>query len=242
MYGLGEHYWLIRGLCGFRGDQNLLDIGCGCGKTALALMNTIRPPGSYTGFDIQPVLVEFVDRLFKQQRISSHFHVDCFPIVGNKYYSGTRQGVSAEAFEFPYADERFDMAVSFSVFTHLRNRAMVNYVNNLGRVMRRGSKLLLSFYLLDNSPEGNRGGDPWRPSQRREALMRSPRSADSADGDVLRVLKPEMPEFLVAYRLDHLLETFEKYGFSLSREPMFGSWSGRSDFFGHQDYLVFERK
>ena len=53
-YGLAEHFWLIRHVCGFRGDQQLLDVGCGFGKTAIALLRLIRPPGSYTGFDIQP--------------------------------------------------------------------------------------------------------------------------------------------------------------------------------------------
>src|SRR5437867_2421792 len=40
-YGLAEHFWLVRHVCGFRGDQQLLDVGCGFGKTALALLRVI---------------------------------------------------------------------------------------------------------------------------------------------------------------------------------------------------------
>jgi SAM-dependent methyltransferase len=237
-YSFAEHFWLLRYVCGFRGDQHLLDVGCGCGKTALALLRTIRPPGSYTGFDIQPNLIEFMQRLFAQLGITEYFRADCFPIT-NEFYRGAAQPVRAEDFEFPYEASRFDCAFLGSVFTHMLSEAVANYARNLARVVRAGGQILVSAFLLDNSPAGNSGGAPWADSPRLRALQ-EPSSV--IDQGRLKVLKPENPAFLVAYRLQFLTATFKNFACELVGEPLWGSWSGRSDFFGYQDYLVFRRE
>jgi SAM-dependent methyltransferase len=240
-FGLAEHFWQIRGLCGFRGDQHLLDVGCGFGKTALSLRRLIRPPGSYTGFDIQPHLIEFTQRLFGQLGLTDTFRTDCFPIAGNQYYRGAGEGTRPEDFVFPYNDNHFHCAVAFSVFTHLRSAALANYARNLARVLRPGGILLLSFYLLDNSPEGDPAGAPWTSSARRKSLTEAPEPVDPEDRGRLKVLLPHIPEYLVAYRLGYVLDVFREVGCYPQGGPLFGSWSGRSDFYGHQDCLIFRK-
>ena len=177
------------------------------------------------------------ERLLEQKGLADRFKADCFPIVGNNLYVGQKEGVAVEDFIFPYPDGYFHCAVAFSVFTHLRSRAMANYVGNLGRVMRAGSRLCLSFYLLDNSSE-DAGGPPWTDSPRRRALQDSP---DVTDAGVCKVLRTDKPEYLVAYRLAHIRDIFRQAGFSLERDPLYGAWSGRPDFYAHQDYLIFRK-
>lgn len=237
-YGLAEHFWLIRHVCGFRGDQHLLDVGCGFGKTAIALLRLIRPPGSYIGFDIQPKMVEFANTLFKQLGVSDRFRAECYPME-NTFYRGGPRPVRAETFEFPYETNQFDCAVLHSVFTHMLSQAVANYVRNLARVVKPGGRILVSVFLLDNSPEAGTGGEPWADSERRGALqeMLSPIHRGR-----LRVLKPENPEYMVAYRLEYLTTIFEKFGCRLVGEPLWGSWSGRSDSYCYQDYLLFQKK
>ena len=237
-YGLAEHFWLIRHVCGFRGDQQLLDVGCGFGKTAIALLRLIRPPGSYTGFDIQPKMVEFANTLFKQLGINGHFRAECYPME-NTFYRGGPRPARAETFEFPYETSRFDCAVLHSVFTHMLSQAVANYVRNLARVLKPGGRILVSVFLLENSPDAGTGGGPWAESERRGAMqdLLSPIHRGR-----LRVLKPENPEYMVAYRLEYLTTVFEKFGCRLVGEPLWGSWSGRSDFYCYQDYLLFQKK
>lgn len=237
-YGFAEHFWLLRHVGGFRGDQHLLDVGCGCGKTALAMLRTIRPPGSYTGFDIQPGLIEFMTRLFAQLGVSQHFRADCFPI-SNEFYRGADRPARAEDFEFPYAADTFDCAFLSSVFTHMLSEAVTNYARNLARVVRTGGRILVSAFLLDNSPEGDPGGAEWLDSPRRR-MLHEPTSP--TDRGRLKVLRPDNPGYLVAYRLEFLTTTFRELGCHLVDEPLWGSWSGRRDFFGYQDFLVFRRE
>lgn len=236
-YTLAEHFWLVRHVCGFRSDQHLLDVGCGFGKTALSLLRTIHPPGSYTGFDIQPKLIEFMSTLFAQLGVSEYFRADLFPI-SNQFYGSPGPAVQAEKFEFPYEANQFHCAVLFSVFTHMRSEAVANYMSNLARVVKPGGRILVSVFLLDNSPEGGPGGFPWADSPRRRALQEPP---DPRDQGRLRVLKPDNPEYLVAYQRGYLEQTFAQFGCQPVGEPLWGSWSGRSDFFSYQDFLVFQK-
>lgn len=236
--GIAEHYWQIRLLCDLQPTGRILDIGCGYGKTAIALKRYLKPPGGFVGFDIQPRLTSFATRMFKALKIDSYFRAEHHPIIGNPYYKGTDSGTPADQFVFPYPEREFDAVCSFSVFTHLRTGPLQNYAKNLGRVVKPGGKMLLSFYLLDNAPEAGNGGEPWAASQRRNALLDGP---DPAERGVLKVLNPRNPEYLVAYRVEYVRKAFAQFGFTLDRPPLFGSWAGRANYFGHQDYLVFRR-
>lgn len=237
IYGLAEHFWLLRHVAGYRGDQHLLDVGCGYGKTALSMIRTIRPPGSYTGFDIQPRLVDFMRRLFDQLGVSDLYRVDCFSI-DNEFYRGQGRAVRAEEFTFPYPAGRFDCCFLSSVFTHMLSEAAANYVRNLARVTRTGGRILVSAFLLDNAPHEGTGGDPWSDSERRLMLQDPPSPVDRGR---LKVLRPESPGYLVACRSEFLTTTFKDAGCRAVGEPLWGSWSGRSDFFCYQDFLLFEK-
>jgi SAM-dependent methyltransferase len=44
-------------LCGITSDEHVLEVGCGCGRLALALAERLGPPGRYEGFDVAQPLV-----------------------------------------------------------------------------------------------------------------------------------------------------------------------------------------
>jgi SAM-dependent methyltransferase len=234
IYGLAEHNWLLKYVCGYRGDQHLLDVGCGFGKTAFALLRAIRPPGSYTGFDIDLKVVNFLQTFFQQRGIADHFHADYFPIQ-NRFYAHQNAAIPAEEFVFPYAANRFHCAVLHSIFTHLLSAAVVNYVNNLGRVVRPGGRILVSTFLLENAPPPG----AWEASPRLRELQEPP---DPRDRGCLRVRYPYEPEYMVAYRQGFLTSAFAQARCQLAAEPVWGSWSGRPDFHSFQDYLVFRKE
>ncbi len=236
-YGLSENLLLIRLLTGYDGSGQLLDVGCGFGRTALALFHLIHPPGSYTGFDINPKIIAFAQKLFEQKERGGLFHFDHFPIA-NSFYPQENATASAEEFQFPYEASRFDLVVMFSVFTHLCTAAMTNYVLNISRVMRAGGRVLTSAFLLENTPTEQTTEKLWRNNPSRRTPQESP---DPRDHGKLKVINPAVPDHMVLYRLQTLTSAFQEAGFSLVGQPHWGSWSGRPDFLSHQDYLVFQK-
>jgi SAM-dependent methyltransferase len=236
-YGMGETQVILKMLADYRGDTHLLDVGCGFGRIAMGLLHMLRPPGSYTGFDINPMVISFANALFKQFGRSADFRFDHVPMT-NTFYTQERPQVDAERFQFPYPDNHFDVTVLFSVFTHLRVAAVQNYVRNFARVSRPGARVLTSVFLVENRPPSE-STPGWRPCSRRQQLCESP---DPRDRGQLLVANPTKPDYFVAFRLPMIQRIFIAEGFEQVGDPHWGSWSGRPDYLSYQDYVVFRKR
>lgn len=132
-------------LCGLRDDSVVLELGCSHGRTALGLLDYIRPPGRYEGLDISVEQVEFA-----QRRISGpfpHFNFTVADIRNGEY--NPRGRLSAEEFRFPYEDGIFDVVYAASLFTHLLPPVTAHYFGEVCRVLKPGGRCLFSFFILD---------------------------------------------------------------------------------------------
>ncbi len=132
-------------LCDLRPSSSVLEIGCNHGRTMLGLVDYIRPPGRYEGFDILPRQIDFA-----RSAIQTRFPAFRFQLadVYNGLYNPAGRS-SDDAFVFPYDDESFDVAYAASVFTHLLPPGAANYLRQTRRVLRPGGRCLFSFFLLD---------------------------------------------------------------------------------------------
>lgn len=217
-----EYRVFLRLFGGLRAESRVLDIGCGCGQIALELRDMLGKEGAYLGCDIHPGLIawsrsaiESVDRRF------TFHHLD----VRNGLYNPHGKE-SAASLKFPPSWGTFDVILLKSVFTHLRRAEAENYIRQIPSLLRPGGRCLASFFLLN-------------AEQRRHEAENRIRFRPSSEGAAYAV--PEIPEAIVAFEEQDVLEIIAQAGLALERPVVYGTWSGREDGLSHQDILVLTR-
>ena len=137
--------------CGLRPEHKVLDVGCGVGRIAVPLTAYLDSNGAYEGFDIVPQEVAWC-----ATHVSSKFPNFRFQLadVRNLTYN-PKGGTPASEYRFPYDDGSFDIVVVASVFTHMLSRDIDRYLMEVSRVLKRGGRCFVSFYLLNDEARKN---------------------------------------------------------------------------------------
>jgi SAM-dependent methyltransferase len=195
-------------------DADVLDIGCGIGRAAVALIPQLQA-GTYEGFDVVPQFVAWCSREITSRHPNFRFRM---ADVRNRQYN--RHGdVAPSEYEFPFADRSFDAALAASVFTHLEPDGVRRYLREAERVLRPGGVLVSTFFLVDDAVA---------------ELLRGPRPAFSLDhrltdaaGEPYLAADPRVPEFCVGIFEARLLEAAVDAGFEPGPGIERGWWSGR---------------
>src|SRR5512133_3585462 len=128
-------------------DANVLDIGSGMGRLAVALTSYLNSNGSYEGLDIVPSGVAWCNAKIASKYPNFHFAV---ADIYNKEYNPGGQ-VAASEYRFPYEDNTFDLVVLASVFTHLLPQDAEHYVAEIARILKVDGRCYASFSLLDDA-------------------------------------------------------------------------------------------
>ena len=223
---------ILRIYGGLRSDSNVLEIGCGLGRTAFPLRYTLINGGTYDGFEIAADKVEFLRDRFESAYPNFRFkRADVY----NTYYnpSGT---VTADRYVFPYADASFDVVYAASVFTHMLPDGVAAYLRQSARVLRANGRCVFSFFLLDHY----RPGRPRPLGFARPGFSFDHRLPGHDSDFAIGVL--ENPEEMCAYRLSLVERLAAEAGLKLARPALPGMWSGAFDsWVGSQDVIVLER-
>jgi SAM-dependent methyltransferase len=133
---------LMREHAGLDEGDRVLDIGCAIARNALALHRAFGSDISYAGFDIVPYGISWSRKRFAQLPGRYDFaHAD----VWNSFYN-PRGRARAEDFEFPYDDNAFDVSVATSVYTHMRRKAVAQYLSETARVTRSGGRAYFTLF------------------------------------------------------------------------------------------------
>ena len=106
---------------GLRDGMTLIDLGCGSGRLAWALGQSMRI--DYLGIDIVQALLDYART--KSPR--------------------TYRFVLNRTLNIPAPDASADMVCAFSVFTHLLHAETYLYMEDIRRVLRPGGRLVFSF-------------------------------------------------------------------------------------------------
>ncbi len=198
----------------------VLDVGCGAGRVAHVLTRTLRPPGSYDGFDVMQPAITWCRRRYRDLPVPFRFvHAD----IHNAVYNPTGAARAAH-FTFPYSDGAFDLVLATSVFTHLLADAAERYLDEATRVLAPGGHLFTTWFLLRAEDD--------RSEAARFRFERTDGPAAVAD--------PTTPEAAVAYDTDWVRTHLERRGMPLREEPLRGSWAGTSGA-TFQDILIARR-
>jgi SAM-dependent methyltransferase len=205
-------------------DDRVLDVGCGVGRMAATLTTFVSSSGSYEGFDVVPSGIEWCQANITPRHRNFQFRtVDIF----NKTYNPHGR-VRAEDFEFPYPSDSFDFVFMTSVFTHMMADAVERYLSETVRVLRRGRRALITWFILNQESKG---------------LIHDGRSRMSfphARG-VLSLMDEKLPEMNVAFEESFVRDAYTQAGMRISEPIWWGGWCGRRNPLSFQDVVIGEK-
>jgi SAM-dependent methyltransferase len=201
---------------------SLLDIGCGNGAVARALTRVLTPPGRYEGLDIKLASVTWLQQ---QYRPFPHFHFTHADVVNSAYNPGGRY--QPQDFRLPFPEASFDVVLLKSVFTHMRPAEVRSYLMEVGRVLKRSGRAVVTYFLLNRESLRfiGAGGGP--------VPMNFPYKGDP----LCRVMTPDLPESAIAHDEQRIRQYHEEARLT-PIEITFGNWCGRPAMIGLQDLIV----
>lgn len=131
-------------------NDHVLDIGSGIGRTAIALTNYLTAQGSYKGFDVVKLGVDWCDS--KITKDFSNFEFKYVSLYNDLYNTSD---LKAENFTFPYENKAFNKIFTFSVFTHMQIDEIQNYFKEIDRVLQSEGLVFSTFFLYDDANENH---------------------------------------------------------------------------------------
>ena len=198
-----------------RPSHRILDVGCGCGKLARALTTYLSREGSYDGIDIGRDVINWCKERYETY---SNFRFHWADLRSDRY--NPAGAFEASKYRFPFPNKEFDVVFAGSVFTHMMQEDMDNYVGEIARVMKRGGICLATYFVLDAVSRENIA-----------AGLTSPAFAYEFKSEACRVDNPAIPEAAIAYDEGLLRDLYGKHGLSIER-IVHGEW-GRSMLIPH---------
>ena len=145
----GQHQLkMLKEYANLQPHHNVLDIGSGIGRTAIALTDFLNEKGSYEGFDVVENGVNWCNARIKKE--NPNFNFKYIPLFNDLYNSSK---IKATDFIFPYADNYFNVAFSFSVFTHMQLDEIQHYFHQIKRVLKPGGICFSTFFLYNDDSE-----------------------------------------------------------------------------------------
>jgi SAM-dependent methyltransferase len=125
----------------------ILDIGCGTGLLGIASEPFVGEGGSYTGIDVMKEDVDFCRSQYTAPNYS-FIHFD----LANPSYAAAQ---STELKPWPIPPASQDMVTALSVWTHLSEKDATFYFNEIARVLHKGGKAMITFFILDEDYESS---------------------------------------------------------------------------------------
>ena len=121
----------------------VLDIGCGCGKTARFLTQDPRIV-DYLGFDVLKASTDWATR-FLAPATEGRFRFDHADLRNGEY--NPDGALAADRFRFAADDASVDLCFAASLYTHLLEAEAVHYLTETARVLVPGGRAIVSLHI-----------------------------------------------------------------------------------------------
>ena len=224
--GQGKHQLnLLKELANLKPEDAILDIGSGIGRTAIALTSFVNKKGSYEGFDVVELGVDWCNA--KIGKDYPNFNFTYVPLFNDLYNNAK---LSAETFVFPYPDKSFDTVFSVSVFTHMQIPEIENYFKEINRVLKPDGIAFSTFFLYDDDSEEHISTvNPFKFPVKKDGFRLMNEKVKSGN---IAIHKDKLKEMLNDNQLElvTLIDGFWKTSFNTSTSSEY------------QDILVFKKK
>jgi SAM-dependent methyltransferase len=191
--------------CGLTPSTRMLEIGCGIGRLVYDLAPFLDE-GTYAGFDISPNAIGWLNEHYAP--LLPNFRFDLVEVHNARYRPRAER--SARETRFPYEDSTFDMACSFSVFTHMQLPEIAHYLTELRRVLRTGGRGIMTFFAMTD-----RDVNPTLAGERPFVAIE----------DGVFTIAPDVPEKGIAFREDLIDGIVGDAGLTIAARYE-GAWHG----------------
>lgn len=193
-------------------DAQILDLGCGYGRVALALLPRLTGQQRYIGLDPHGEAISWAQTNIGAFHSRARFErIDLVSGVYNP--DGVIRG---QDYEFPFEDGSLDLVYMISVLTHVDLPTVATYIREAARTLKPGTgRLAATYFLLDGEVDDliAAGGG---------AYYSFPHAAGES-----RVENVAEPEAAIAHPRARVLEMLAEAGFSRVHVRE-GHWSGRT--------------
>lgn len=217
----GEEFLKIyKEICGLQPDEKMLDVGCGIGRKTLLLTQYFSEGAVYEGMDISKAGIDWCREKITPRFPNFHFQqID----VCNKYYNPRGKYQAAE-YKFPFADQSFGFVMLGSVFTHMLPGDLENYLSEINRVLKRGGRCLITYFLLN--------------AESLRLIAAGDSTLDFKHAfDKYRTISLEVPEAAIAFDEGRIRDLYRRLGLKVIRLD-YGSWCARENYLSYQDLIL----
>jgi 2-polyprenyl-3-methyl-5-hydroxy-6-metoxy-1,4-benzoquinol methylase len=216
-----------------RSGNRILDIGCGTGLLGISSEPFVSGGGMYTGIDVSESDINYCKSHYKKDNYN-FLHFD----YGNPVYAKSQSG---EKKPWPLNDESYNLVTALSVWTHLNEEDSIFFFKEISRVLVKGGKAIITFFLLDGTsqyPDSMRSDSTGRFHGTNQLLWVFDQSAYSS----LNWLSPKwasIPENAIGITKEGLNILTENSKLKLLNYYP-GNWKEKPGIF-FQDVLIFEK-
>lgn len=208
---------------GFGNDSDILDIGSGYGRLGYAIMDEFDFHGTYLGLDVLKGHIEWCQANIT--RSNSRFQFRRILVQNDRY--NPDKGQRAQDFCFPVPTASIDYCALFSVFTHMYDREIERYLDEIWRVTRPNGVIVATFFLFD--------------AERIERLRQRKSGLTMAYelNDQTRYHNPADRLHAIAFSRDWVSDLVRQKGFALL-EVIGGHWAGDPSTY-YQDQIIIRK-
>jgi len=126
--------------------HSVFDFGCGCGRTALQLLQQTRVPERYLGVDPHRGMIQWCQTHISP--VAPAFTFEHHDVYSPRYAPENSLQLSSL---FRAADASVSLFVAHSVFTHLALRQTAYYLSELARVLTSDGYAVTTWFLFDRA-------------------------------------------------------------------------------------------